>query len=614
MLFFFFAALVVCQQRCAQIDDRREIRDLEPSERHAFFEAINTLAKTGGIPSNYDRIVRIHVETTAKIHKSLLFLPWHRHYVHHLQAEIRKLNPSVVIPYWDTAFDSQQPEKSEIFTPEFLGGTGTPETGYCVPNGPFANLEIRVEDDKPDNTVPGCLLRAFDGGEKLTPFATSEVIQKISATKDFAKFSSQIERGPHAPIHNGIGSEYGHMSTMSSPNDPIFWLHHANVDYWYFRWQQSVGKNNYVQGKEGTALPYYDDVTVRDTLDTEAYPYCYRYAPKGTKIHPPTNQTELLPPNDQDNIEPPVSNNGPEQEEQELLPEEEPPFEDDIPDDVISELIPDQREPSDDKPVQVISEQDIDQEKIPEDKPVQVISEQDANQEQASKDKPVQVVSEKDFDQDEPQQSDDEQVKVVSEKDFEREKPHVSDDRQVSERIPDQPPLESTQDESYRTEMPQLLTIPSLILQMKVGLLKQMGVLARRQDSSETISTSYNQDSHHPIRTITPEETKLSQELIIKIKEACPPSVCPDALDRNDLRRLRVPRPIPLRWIILNNLGIKETRQQEIAFARLLFKLNSDPNYQSPESIGKWNFRHPLDSSTNQTYTFSRKVTTFFED
>ncbi len=57
-------------------------------------------------------------------------------------------------------------------------------------------------------------------------------------THPFWYFWDALEGGwrTHNTAHNFVG---GHMSGGFSPNDPIFWLHHANVDRAWERWQQA---------------------------------------------------------------------------------------------------------------------------------------------------------------------------------------------------------------------------------------------------------------------------------------------------------------------------------------------------------------------------------------
>jgi Common central domain of tyrosinase len=47
-------------------------------------------------------------------------------------------------------------------------------------------------------------------------------------------FGTAIEGGPHATPHNYLGAI---MTTMNAPDDPLFYLHHANVDRIWSLWQ-----------------------------------------------------------------------------------------------------------------------------------------------------------------------------------------------------------------------------------------------------------------------------------------------------------------------------------------------------------------------------------------
>ncbi|KAJ9078630.1 hypothetical protein DSO57_1004894 [Entomophthora muscae] len=427
-----FIALVYCQARCRKIHDRVEIRDMQASDRLAYFDAIKALAanRTQG-QSEYDRIVKIHVLNARNIHMTPLFLPWHRHYLYHFQMKLFELNSSIVIPYWDTGMDSQKPEESEIFTRDFYGGTGNEILDHCLANGQFTGMRVTVEDQQPNGTFRRCIRRQFDGKTKISPFFSSDTISPIIRNNNFTEFTSQIETGPHAPPHNNIGGQRGHMGRMSSPNDPIFWIHHANVDYWYAQWQDSFGKDNYIPGKENDPLPHFSPTTVKDTFDTLAYPYCYRYVPK---IVPPVNPSPEQTPSDQGQPQP---NN-----------------------------------PSTSQNIQPIVTQLV-----------------------------------------------------------------ITD-------------------------------------------------LHRRQN--------------------TPALGSNPDQLLLALKEACPANVCPDAFDRNDLRRLRVPKPTPLRWILMNNLDLVEVRRQEIANAMLIFALNRNENYQSKDSIGMWSYYHYTSSSSRTSSQSNR--------
>jgi len=59
----------------------------------------------------------------------------------------------------------------------------------------------------------------------------------FASAEDFVSFSRLLERSYHNGIHGAIGGRGGHMASMTSPYDPVFWLHHAFVDYMWKVWQ-----------------------------------------------------------------------------------------------------------------------------------------------------------------------------------------------------------------------------------------------------------------------------------------------------------------------------------------------------------------------------------------
>ena len=109
---------------------------------------------------------------------------------------------------------------------------------------------------------------------------------QCKAWGDYANMASCFETGPHAWGHNSIG---GVMSDMfSSPEDPVFWLHHAYVDRGYRIWQNEHGGGREINGQDvrGNDLTLdtnvniwglRDDIRIRSIIDTTDTRLCYRY-------------------------------------------------------------------------------------------------------------------------------------------------------------------------------------------------------------------------------------------------------------------------------------------------------------------------------------------------
>jgi len=56
----------------------------------------------------------------------------------------------------------------------------------------------------------------------------------LNTTTGFTTFQSTLEATIHDDVHNAVG---GDLATAASPKDPLFWLHHANIDRLWAGWQ-----------------------------------------------------------------------------------------------------------------------------------------------------------------------------------------------------------------------------------------------------------------------------------------------------------------------------------------------------------------------------------------
>jgi tyrosinase len=89
-----------------------------------------------------------------------------------------------------------------------------------------------------------------------------------------------FEAMPHNGVHSWIG---GNMSTMYSPRDPLFWLHHSNCDRIWAEWVQRGNRNTIDQlwgdftFRQNFARPDHTlyDVVIRSLQDILALGYHY---------------------------------------------------------------------------------------------------------------------------------------------------------------------------------------------------------------------------------------------------------------------------------------------------------------------------------------------------
>ncbi|MET9207117.1 tyrosinase family protein [Streptomyces bacillaris] len=270
---------------------RKNQASMTAAEKRAFVDAVLELKRTG----RYDAFVTTHnafimsdTDNGDRVgHRSPSFLPWHRRFLIQFEQALQEIDPAVALPYWDWTVD--RTVASSLWAPDFLGGTGRARDGQ-VAEGPFA-----VSGGRWPVTVTvdgrGFLRRALGSGVPQLP-TRSEVDSVLAMpTYDTAPWNSASDgfrnhlegwRGVnlHNRVHVWVG---GQMATGASPNDPVFWMHHAFIDRLWAQWQARHPRSTYlpaartrnVVGLHDVMRPW-NDVTPADMLDHTRY---YTYDP-----------------------------------------------------------------------------------------------------------------------------------------------------------------------------------------------------------------------------------------------------------------------------------------------------------------------------------------------
>ncbi|RKP09204.1 hypothetical protein THASP1DRAFT_3510, partial [Thamnocephalis sphaerospora] len=177
--------------------------------------------------SMYDRFVQVHLDNTDFAHGVPSFLPWHRKFTRDFELALQRIDPTVSVPYWDWSLDSQAPEQSPIFGADMFGGNGQGEDN-CVMDGKFANWVLAVPERR-------CLQRSFNERAEISALYPPESLLSIQREEiTYEDFWYALEGPPHGVVHMGIG---GDMASMTSPNDPLFWVHHSFIDKLWSDWQ-----------------------------------------------------------------------------------------------------------------------------------------------------------------------------------------------------------------------------------------------------------------------------------------------------------------------------------------------------------------------------------------
>ncbi|KAJ3061034.1 hypothetical protein HK102_009277, partial [Quaeritorhiza haematococci] len=150
---------------------------------------------------------------------------------------LQTCNPNVNATFWDWSLDSQAPEKSIIF--DYFGHNGQNEEEPCVIDGPFANWQAYFPE-------PHCVKRYFGGssGPNATVpalYSPEEMYLIIEESRTFDEFRGWFEYTAHNMVHDFVGGRKGEMTGFHSTNDPIFFVHHSNIDRYWYLWQKRNG-------------------------------------------------------------------------------------------------------------------------------------------------------------------------------------------------------------------------------------------------------------------------------------------------------------------------------------------------------------------------------------
>jgi tyrosinase len=221
----------VCHRKCQAA--------LTENEKQRYICAFNMINADGTL----GQLVDIHHEMHMQ-HTNARLLPWHRVFLILFEEALHNYHPDVCVPYWDWS------QPAEQHFPDWLVGT--------LPTVHTPTRTINV------TRAPGP-----DGNLASIVSGTAGAM----AQTNYTSFSSPIN-GIHGGVHIWIG---GTMSDASvSPADPVFWLHHANLDRLWWVWYNSPQGNHQnppLVGTDAVMDPWtYTEADVR-SITTLGYAY-----------------------------------------------------------------------------------------------------------------------------------------------------------------------------------------------------------------------------------------------------------------------------------------------------------------------------------------------------
>ena len=228
---------------------------------------MRNLTESPDHPSRWFSLASLYAEHKPLAVGSLLFLPWSRQFLRHVETALQESDCEIAIPYYDWTVDAGKPYKSLVWAANVFGGDGSnsgSDRSECVRYHPFKSYH-------PPYLSP-CLRRHFNATVSLP---TAVNVELALRDPDFERFSLQMEYFLRT-YQIFVG---GHMDTDLAPYDPLFLSVAAFVDKLWTQWQERHPEGvldfpldvRYVRMDPFKAVP--DDV-----LDSKAQ-LCVEYLP-----------------------------------------------------------------------------------------------------------------------------------------------------------------------------------------------------------------------------------------------------------------------------------------------------------------------------------------------
>lgn len=132
------------------------------------------------------------------------FFSWHRMYLYFFERILRAKSGReyLTLPYWDTQANPSLP-------PAYRE------------NSPVNPLYDATRNSTMNNggSLPSTISTAYNNSFTIIPYYS---------------FQNDLNGGPHGAVHNTISGNMAFVTTAAQ--DPVFWLHHSNVDRLWERW------------------------------------------------------------------------------------------------------------------------------------------------------------------------------------------------------------------------------------------------------------------------------------------------------------------------------------------------------------------------------------------
>ncbi len=180
---------------------------------------------------NWYRFAEIHMNYCP--HANWYFLPWHRAYLVAFERLCREFSgkPDFALPYWDWTIDRQLPAA-------FRGDPKTNPLAHARPGFP-------TNQSLPNDMVGPAVMSRILNSPDFEAFGSSRPRGQSSYGPNWQRVEgakTEFEFNAHDGVHSTLGGDMG--TTERAARDPIFYLHHANVDRIWSEWNRRGNSNS----------------------------------------------------------------------------------------------------------------------------------------------------------------------------------------------------------------------------------------------------------------------------------------------------------------------------------------------------------------------------------
>lgn len=251
---------------------RKNESTLTSEEQARFTNAIQEMMRTG----SYQNIAVIHANMSHNMHGSMgrlglnRFLSWHRRFLLAFEQELRKVDAQLTgsvasdlaIPYWRWSENRDFPSWLLDVLPAF----GSDGMGSSV-----EPREIGAAGALPTPEQVNEILNSYGAS-----FDRSR--RRFDGANDYEKFTFCLEGWADGlPAHNHVHVWVGGVmnNTSYSPADPIFWLHHCEIDRLWWIWQQTHANSHPSVSRDQLQLTPWTESNYYSVLDIASIGYTF---------------------------------------------------------------------------------------------------------------------------------------------------------------------------------------------------------------------------------------------------------------------------------------------------------------------------------------------------